>query len=80
MEARNIVLIIFGVILLAIGLFASFYENKYYSDHDKTWWSYSPPQLPYQGVGIILIIAGIILSVVGLLYPSHRTPPPPKQR
>jgi hypothetical protein len=77
MEARNIGLILFGMTLLVIGLYASFYENKYYSNYDQRWISYSPPQLPYQGVGIILIIAGITLSAVGLFYPSRKTLPPP---
>ena len=64
MEERNEGLIVFGIILLIIGLFASFYETDYYD-------------YPYQTLGIILSIAGIIIVVLGFLYPSRRTPPPP---
>lgn len=66
MEQINKGLIIFGIILLGIGLVASFYKDPYFY---KVY--------PYQTFGIILGVAGIIIVVLGFLYPSHRTPPPP---
>jgi uncharacterized membrane protein len=65
MEGRNKGLIVFGIVLLIIGLVASFYKDPYYYK------SY-----PYQTLGIILSIAGIIIVVLGFLYPSHKTPLP----
>jgi uncharacterized membrane protein YidH (DUF202 family) len=73
MEERNKGLIIFGIILLAIGLVASFYSQRKYpvSSYDTTM------TYPYQNVGIVLSVAGIVFAALGFLYPSHRTPPAP---
>lgn len=50
----------FGIILLAIGLFAYFYREADYGYGTTTFmgWIY-----PYQTMGIILTIVGIILVV-----------------
>ncbi len=76
MEGRNKGLVILGIILLAIGLFASFYQVTLYVGQ--------PPArvltqivTPYQNVGIVLDVAGIIFLALGLLYPPRKTPPPP---
>jgi hypothetical protein len=74
-NARNYALIGFGVFLLIVGLYASFYQNMYYSDYDQRWESYNPPQLPYQTVGIVLIIAGTAIAVVGFIIPSQKIKP-----
>jgi ABC-type antimicrobial peptide transport system permease subunit len=73
MEERNKGLVIFGIILLAIGLVASFYSQRKYP---TSAYDYSV-MYPYQNVGIILIVAGIVFVALGLLYPSRKIPPPP---
>jgi vacuolar-type H+-ATPase subunit I/STV1 len=60
MDERNKGLIVFGIILLIIGLVASFYRDPVF-------------KYPYQTFGIILSVAGIMIVVLGFLYPSHRT-------
>jgi uncharacterized membrane protein len=77
MEGRNKGLIIFGIILLVIGLIASFYESKYYEAAFQTWYSYNPPRYPFQTLGIILTVAGIVFVALGFLYSPRKTPPPP---
>lgn len=72
MEERNKGLIIFGIILLAIGLFASFYQKTQHvigvGDETVT---------PYMNVGIVLIVAGIVFVALGFLYSPRKTSPPP---
>ena len=75
MEERNKVMIIFGIILLITGLVASFYNEQHYVQHVG-----SQTVTPYQSVGIILAVAGIVFVALGLLYPSYRKPPPPPQK
>lgn len=77
MEGRNKGLIVFGIVLLVIGLYASFYESKYWNGDDQRWESYTPAHYPYQSVGIVLIVAGIVFVPLGLLYPARKTPQPP---
>ena len=67
MERRNRALLIFGTVLLAIGLLASFYQ--------VTLRVGQPPGVvlyqivaPYQGVGIVLLVSGIILIALGFLH------------
>jgi vacuolar-type H+-ATPase subunit I/STV1 len=74
MYETNKGLVIFGIILLAIGLFASFYQ--------VTQRVGQPPMLvedqiitPYQNIGIISLVAGIILIATGFLYPPRKTLP-----
>jgi vacuolar-type H+-ATPase subunit I/STV1 len=62
MEERSKALIGFGIILLIIGLIASFYYESI-SVGIKTY--------PYQNVGIVLDVAGIVLVALGLLFPSR---------
>jgi uncharacterized membrane protein len=72
MEERNKGLIVFGIILLIIGLVASFYSEQYISS------SYPYQKLsyqPYQIIGILLDVAGIVFVALGLLYPTRKTPP-----
>lgn len=68
MEERNKGLIVFGIVLLVIGSVAAFYQQTP---------RYGEVITPYQGVGIILVVAGIVFVGLGLLYQSHRTAPPP---
>ena len=69
METRNKGLIVFGIVFLVIGLVASFYQ--------VTQRVGQPPMLvedqiftPYQNVGIILLIAGIVFLALGLIPPQ----------
>jgi uncharacterized membrane protein len=64
LEERNKGLIIFGIILFAIGLVLYVYRDPLY-------------RYPYQNGGTVLVVLGIILAVLGLLYPAQKTPPPP---
>jgi vacuolar-type H+-ATPase subunit I/STV1 len=59
---------IFGIFLLATGLFASFYRVIHTVGQ--------PPEAviqqivyPFESVGIVLLVAGAILIVLGLLHP-----------
>jgi uncharacterized membrane protein YidH (DUF202 family) len=78
LEQRKKGLIIFGIILLAIGLFASFYHVTRHiliGDHPDG----EETIYPLRNVGIVLMIAGIIFLVLGFLYSQRETPqPPPK--
>mgnify|MGYP007042397627 CR=1 FL=1 len=75
MEIKNKGLLIFGAILLVTGLVASFYKETHhiYGVGDVV-------VIPYQTLGIVLVLAGIIFVALGFLYPSQRTPPPPPQK
>ena len=79
LEERNKGLIVFGIVLLVIGLVASFYQEQvvrqpiYYVNGKPI----TTPVTPFQSIGILPDVAGIVLVVLGLLYPSHRTLPPP---
>ena len=64
MRKENAWLVGFGIILLLIGLGASFYKETQYVK--GVGWQ---PLTPYQSVGVILLVAGIILIAVGLLAP-----------
>jgi uncharacterized membrane protein len=74
-EGRNIGLIALGIMLLVIGLIAYSYESQTWSDYYQRW--NGTGRYPYQVVGIILIVAGIVFIPLGLLYPARKTPPPP---
>jgi drug/metabolite transporter (DMT)-like permease len=73
MEGRNKGLIVFGIALLIIGLVASFYQEQVTSSS----YPYKETVTPYQSVGILLDVAGIVFVALGLLYPTRKTPPPP---
>ena len=76
MEGRDKGLVIFGIILLAIGLFASFYHITQLVGQPPFLVEYQTVT-PYQNVGIILLAAGIILIATGILYPPRKTLPKP---
>ena len=66
---KNTGLVLFGIILLAIGLFACFYSVT-----EEAGTYYATTTYPYQSpVGIILTVAGIVLTALGLLYSPKRT-------
>jgi hypothetical protein len=70
MEERNKGLIGFGIILLIIGLVASFYQEQHYVYHVGY-----QTVTPYQSVGIILAIAGIIFVALGFFYAPRKQEP-----
>jgi hypothetical protein len=73
---KNLGSLIFGAVLLLIGLVASFYESRQYV-YGGTYISHG---YPYQTVGIILILVGIVFVGLGLFYESRKTtnlPQPP---
>ena len=75
MNERKIGLLIFGIILLAIGLFASFYQvTRNLAVGDVL--DGKETITPLRNVGIVLIIAGIIFLALGFLYLSRKTQPP----
>jgi vacuolar-type H+-ATPase subunit I/STV1 len=76
LEKRKKGLIIFGIILLAIGLFGSFYNVTRHiliGDHPDG----EETIYPLRNVGIALIVAGIIFPALGFLYSQRETPQPP---
>jgi O-antigen/teichoic acid export membrane protein len=67
---KNLGSLIFGVVLLVIGLVASFYESSTYSNYYNR---YEPNGMyPYQTVGIVLILVGIVFVGLGLFYSPRR--------
>ncbi|HVP92337.1 MAG TPA: hypothetical protein VMS94_01205 [Acidobacteriota bacterium] len=67
--------LIFGVILLAIGIGVSFIHvttvigsGEFAHAVDKGY--------PYQGIGLALVVAGIIFGALAFVYPLPRTPTP----
>jgi hypothetical protein len=72
---KNLGSLIFGAILLLIGLVAYFYQAEHWYSSDY-WVSLG---YPYQTIGIILIVAGIVFVGLGLFYSPRKTnnlPPP----
>jgi len=73
---RDVLLISLGLILFSIGLVLSLYK-------EELGYRSGVMQIahPYQNVGIILLVAGIVFWIIfvalGYLHPSQRTPPPP---
>jgi len=69
---RNKGLVIFGIILLAIGLFASFYTVVNHVGQAPAAVKLQTVY-PYQSVGIILLVGGIIFTALGFLYSPRKT-------
>jgi len=69
-------LIAFGIVLFIIGLALYLYPQGY-----NIGGTYYVKDYPYQTLGIILVIAGIVFSVLALFYSPRKVndlPPPPK--
>jgi len=77
MGIKNKASLLSGIILLVIGLVASFYKETYRIGR----YSYDTVTVtPYQNAGIALIVSGILFLALGLFYsPRQPSPPPPKQ-
>lgn len=65
MEEINKGLVVFGIILLIIGLVASFYQEKQLLSSDGM--SRGEIVIPYRNVGIGLAVAGIVFIASGFL-------------
>jgi hypothetical protein len=77
---KNLGSLIFGAVLMSIGLVAYFYETGSYSYSSYTPNLWLSSGYPYQTLGIILIVAGIVFVGLGLFYSPRKTnnlPPPP---
>jgi hypothetical protein len=61
-------MLVFGCILLAIGLIAYFYEIQVWFDHEEI----INREYPYQTMGIILTIAGIFFAGASFLKREQR--------
>ena len=72
MEDRNKGLVIFGIMLLAMGLFASFYKVTIRVGQPPARVNYEI-SYPYQNAGIILVIIAIIFLGFGLFHSFNRT-------
>jgi len=73
---KNKGLMLFGIIFLVIGLVASFYEIATWFDHEEI----IKREYPYQTIGIMLDLVGIVFIALGFFYPMQKTPPPPPQK
>jgi len=77
-KIKNKGLLLFGIILLLIGLIASFYVERTMIQGLPDYWGNPGPPIeisrtyPYQGIGIVLVLAGIIFVAIGFFY-SPRT-------
>lgn len=49
-----------GILLLLIGLIASFYKEVHVGEQ---------PFSPYQSIGIVLVLVGMLCIVLGFFYP-----------
>ncbi len=59
-EIKSRGLFLIGVLLLPIGLVASFYNETHVDEQ---------PFTPYQPIGIVLVLVGILFIVLGFFYP-----------
>lgn len=63
--------IIFGIVLLVVGLVAYSYQMMYHSSYLGA--DIPSGHYPYQTAGIILIVVGAVFVGLGLFYPSPKT-------
>jgi len=66
-EIKSRGLFLFGILLLLIGLFASFYKETRVGEQ---------PFTPYQSIGIVSVLIGVLCMVLGVFYPlsgAHET-------
>jgi uncharacterized membrane protein len=59
-EIKSRGLFLIGILLLLIGLVASFYKETDVGEQ---------PFTPYQSVGIVLVVVGVLFMVLGFFYP-----------
>ena len=63
----GLLILVFGIILLIIGVILSFYEIMLAFNIQTGGMRYTPHLFtyPYQFVGIVLVLAGIVIAIVG---------------
>jgi len=66
-EIKNKGMLSFGIILFLMGLVASLYQESIYGTLIVRY--------PYQNIGIVLVVAGIIFVALGFLYSPRKTEP-----
>ena len=69
MKIAKFGILLFGIILLIIGLISYFY---YYIDNPGTHWA--TIYYPYQNMGMILTVAGIAISLLGFFLAFFYSP------
>jgi uncharacterized membrane protein len=57
-------LFVIGILLLLVGLVTSFYKETHFVSGVG-----EQPFTPYQSVGIVLVVVGILFIVLGFFYP-----------
>ena len=63
-EIKSRGLFLIGILLLLIGLVASFYKETHYVSNVG-----EQPFTPYQSIGIVFVLVGILFIVLGFFYP-----------
>lgn len=61
MRIEHLALIVFGIIVLGIGLIASFYVET------QTFGTFTVKEYPYRDIGLVLVLAGIIVTTLGFV-------------
>jgi uncharacterized membrane protein len=59
-EIKSRGLFLIGILLLLVGLVASFYKETHVGEQ---------PFAPYQSIGIVLVLVGVLCIVLGFFYP-----------
>jgi uncharacterized membrane protein HdeD (DUF308 family) len=72
LDGRNKGLIILGIVLLVVGLFASFYKVSHIVGQAPAAETYQI-SYPYQIVGIIKLVVGITFISLGFLFQHKKT-------
>ena len=70
-------IVVFGIVLLVIGLGASFYVEKHVIVPSYNFYGYQIPEVsytkrPYQDLGVVLVIIGIALALIGFFISKER--------
>jgi uncharacterized membrane protein len=59
-EIKSRGLFLIGILLLLVGLVASFYKETRVGEQ---------PFTPYQSLGMVLVLVGLLCTVLGVFYP-----------
>jgi hypothetical protein len=73
-------LFIFGIFLLLIGLVASFYEEWVYYQPYMEQGYYISKGYPYQGIGVVLVLIGVVFVALGFFYSPRKSETKEKER
>ncbi len=67
--------VLLGIILLVIGLVAAFYEKRELISQEYPSEGTYSAGYPYQNLGIVLTVIGIVFIAVGFIYPPKKAEP-----